>query len=280
MICKKGVRLLAAKELIMLGTGSAMVTHCFNTCFVIRLESGECFMTDAGGGNGILRQLELAHIDYGRLHHLFLTHTHTDHVLGVIWVIRKIATLMNQGSYDGDFHIYCHVEGVQVLQSMAVMMLKKKDRERLGSGIYIHEIHDRDVLSILDMELTVFDIHSTKALQFGYTIRFADGLKLTCLGDEPYDEHCRDLAKDSDWLLSEAFCLYGDRDRFKPYEKHHSTVKEACETAAALQAKHLVLYHTEDKNMAGRKNNYTDEGQSYFSNPIYVPDDLETIMLQ
>ena len=72
---------MAAKELIMLGTGSAMVTHCFNTCFVIRLESGECFMTDAGGGNGILRQLELAHIDYGRLHHLFLTHTHTDHAL-------------------------------------------------------------------------------------------------------------------------------------------------------------------------------------------------------
>ena len=34
--------------------------------------------------------------------------------------------------------------------------------------------------------------------------------------------------KGSDWLLHEAFCLFGEADTFKPYEKHHSTVKEAC----------------------------------------------------
>ena len=33
----------------------------------------------------------------------------------------------------------------------------------------------------------------------------------------------------SDWLLHEAFCLYAERDIWKPYEKHHSTVKDACE---------------------------------------------------
>ena len=41
-------------ELIMLGTGNAMVTRCYNTCFV--LSSGEeYFLVDAGGGNGIFR---------------------------------------------------------------------------------------------------------------------------------------------------------------------------------------------------------------------------------
>ncbi len=40
----------------MLGTGNAMVTRCYNTCFV--LSSGEeYFLVDAGGGNGIFKQL-------------------------------------------------------------------------------------------------------------------------------------------------------------------------------------------------------------------------------
>ncbi len=44
-------------ELIMLGTGNAMVTKCYNTCFAIR-NGAEYFLVDAGGGNGILVQLE------------------------------------------------------------------------------------------------------------------------------------------------------------------------------------------------------------------------------
>ena len=83
----------------------------------------------------------------------------------------------------------------------------------------------------------------------------------------------------SDWLLSEAFCLYGDRERFKPYEKHHSTVKEACELAAQLEVPHLVLWHTEDRHYAERKALYTAEAREYYKGDLYVPDDLDVIEL-
>ena len=53
------------KELILLGTGNAMVTKCFNTCFAIHLDD-EYFLVDAGGGNGILSQLEKANVDMRR----------------------------------------------------------------------------------------------------------------------------------------------------------------------------------------------------------------------
>ena len=46
-------------QLTMLGTGNAMVTKCYNTCFAFRSGAGH-YLVDAGGGNGILRQLELA----------------------------------------------------------------------------------------------------------------------------------------------------------------------------------------------------------------------------
>ena len=106
-----------------------------------------------------------------------------------------------------------------------------------------------------------------------------DGRKLTCCGDEPYNECERAYAEGSTWLLHEAFCLHGQADIFSPYEKHHSTVKDACELAEALGAENLVLYHTEDRNIARRKELYTAEGSAYYRGNLYIPDDLETIAL-
>ena len=72
----------------MLGTGSALVTKCFNTCFVLTSSSGKHLLVDTGGGNGILSQLERAGIDRGAISVLFFTHAHTDHVLRAFWLIR------------------------------------------------------------------------------------------------------------------------------------------------------------------------------------------------
>lgn len=51
------IEVLAMRKLILLGTGNAMVTKCFNTCFALNIDD-EYFLVDAGGGNGILAQLE------------------------------------------------------------------------------------------------------------------------------------------------------------------------------------------------------------------------------
>lgn len=266
------------EELIMLGTGSAMVTNCFNTCFAIHL-SEEYFLVDAGGGNGILRQLEQTNIPCENIHHMFVTHSHTDHVLGVIWVIRKIATLMNQNKYQGNFTIYCHRELIDIITTITTLTLKKKDVQQLERRIFFKEVQDGQSLSILDMKMTFFDIASIKAKQFGFTAVLPSGKRFSCLGDEPFNVRCQGYVENSEWLLSEAFCLYADRDVFKPYEKNHSTVKEACETAELLKAKNLVLYHTEDKNMKNRQYSYTTEGAAYYKGQIYVPDDLAVIVL-
>jgi ribonuclease Z len=106
-----------------------------------------------------------------------------------------------------------------------------------------------------------------------------NGKKFTFLGDEPYRENEYEYAYQADWLLHETFCLYGQRDIFKPYEKSHTTVKDACELAQKLQAVNLILYHTEDKNIENRKKLYREEGQQFFSGNLNIPDDLEKIVL-
>ena len=80
-------------------------------------------------------------------------------------------------------------------------------------------------------------------------------------------------------MLCEAFCLLAHADIFKPYEKHHSTVADAAKLASELEIPHLVLWHTEDRNYAERKQLYTAEARQHYAGDLYVPNDLEVIEL-
>lgn len=265
------------EELIVLGTGNAVVTRCFNTCFAIR--SDELFLVDTGGGNGILAQLEKAGIEYADIHDVFITHEHTDHLLGIVWLIRIIATRMKRNQYEGIMNIYCHRDLVQTIKTIASLTVQPKFYKYVDDRILFHGLEDGDERMICGYPVKFFDIQSTKAKQFGFTTTLKNGRTLSCMGDEPYKECSRTYAQGKDWLLHEAFCLYSQADIFKPYEKHHSTVKDACELAKNLDIKNLVLWHTEDKNMENRKALYLAEGRKYFQGNIYVPDDLDIIPL-
>ena len=80
-------------------------------------------------------------------------------------------------------------------------------------------------------------------------------------------------------MLCEAFCLYGMRDIFHPYEKHHSTALDAGNLAEKLKVRNLVLYHTEDTDLKNRKKQYTKEVKLLYSGNVYVSDDLEVLKL-
>lgn len=262
------------EKLIILGTGNAQALKCYNTCFAIQDED-EYLLVDAGGGNGILLQLEKAGIPMSKIHHIFLTHEHTDHLLGMIWMIRMIATAIRKDKYEGDLRIYCHSDLVDTVRTIANLTLPKKFTWLFDHRIFFVPLYDGDKRHILDYDLTFFDILSTKAKQYGFTMTFKNGQRLVCAGDEPLNAAYFEMAKGADYLMHEAFCLYSQRDIFEPYEKHHSTVKEACELAQQLEIPNLILYHTEDKSIQKRKSLYTAEGRLYYHGNLTVPDDLE-----
>jgi len=79
--------------------------------------------------------------------------------------------------------------------------------------------------------------------------------------------------------MSKAFCTFNDREILRPYEKSHSTALDAAVTAEQLRVKNLILYHTEDRTLATRRQKYTAEASTKFSGKIIVPNDLEKIML-
>lgn len=321
-------------KITMLGTGNALVTECYNTCFVIE-DDGQYFLVDGGGGNGLLHQLKNAGLDWKKMQHIFVTHKHLDHIMGIVWMIRMITQYINQDQYRGDAYIYGHDEVITLLADMADKLLKPKQTKLIGKRLHLVTLSDGEEFEAIGHKFQAFDIRSTKAKQFGFTMYYGEGEKkeadlyygegekqeadlydgkeeeqeagcsenqetdkdgghgtgcgnlqgynnlhkLTCCGDEPYQECEKKYAEGSDWLLHEAFCLSSQADVFHPYEKHHSTVKDACTLAEELGVKNLVLYHTEDRNLARRQELYGEEGRKYYSGNLYIPNDLDVIEL-
>lgn len=262
-------------SITMLGTGHATVTKCYNTCFVLR-EQDRCFMVDAGGGNQILRILEEQSIPLTQIHDLFITHAHSDHILGAVWMIRTIGQMMRGGKYDGELRIYASTEVMENLQTICGIVLMKKVTDLFGNRMRLIQLQDGDSHTILDRKVTFFDIRSTKLIQYGF--RLAEEKMFFC-GDEPLNRAFYAEAKGAAYLLHEAFCLYSEREKFGPYEKHHSTVRDVCQTAEELQVKNLILMHTEDSHIQDRKRLYTEEGEAFFSGNLWVPDDGESIRI-
>ncbi len=270
-------------KITMLGTGHAVVTNVYNTCYVFTDENcndeEKYFLVDAGGGSQILSQLNKADIDLMNIHEIFLTHQHIDHSLGMVWIARIICSAMLRGRYQGECHVYGHKEVLEKLDSVCRMLL---DRESvmLDTRFQMIPVEDGEKRTINGKQFTFFDIGSTKVRQFGYSMVLPDGRKLTCCGDEPYNEaYERKYAEGADWLLHEAFCLYRNRDLYHPYQAHHSTARDAGESAENLDVKNLLLYHTEDHDIPNRKEEYTMEAKSVYHGNIYVPLDLEIIEL-
>ncbi|MGL4108945.1 MBL fold metallo-hydrolase [Clostridium sp. LP20] len=266
------------EKLTMLGTGSAMVTKCYNTCFTIS-NNDEYFLVDAGGGNTILTNLEKANIPISKVHNVFISHNHNDHILGVVWVIRAACQGILNSKYEGNLNVYCHKTSIDAIKSICSFVLQKKFLKLFDTRIIFKEISDKYEAEILGRKTVFFNINSTKDLQHGFKTTLINGKTLTFLGDEPYRESIKSYCENIDYLLHEAFCSYADREIFKPYEKHHATAKDACENARILNAKSILLYHAEDKNLSNRKANYIKEGKEVFDGTIYVPNDLDTIDL-
>ncbi len=264
-------------KLVMLGTGHAMVTKCYNTCFVLDSGNGS-IMVDAGGGNGVLTQVEKAGVEWSGIKALFITHAHTDHIVGCIWVLRKINILIKHGQYEGIFRVYGLEENLDYLKYSCKFLLN----DLLSESIQFIPICGGDKITECQIEFEVIDINSTKKKQLGFKALIRDKnneLSMVCLGDEPCHAASEHYVRNADWLLSEAFCLRSEKERFHPYEKHHSTAYDVGQIAERLGVKNLLLYHTEDSDLENRAKKYTEEAMLHFSGNIFVPEDLDVIRI-
>lgn len=265
-------------KLIMLGTGNASATACYNSCFLLT-ENNKHILVDGGGGSNIFNQLKAVGLDWKLINKIIVTHKHMDHFIGILWIVRMACQHMNRNEYEGNLYIYSHDEVIFLIKDFMKKFLEKRDFELLNKRLFLIEVKNNETIVINDKKVTFFDICSKKAKQFGFQIEYEENHRLTCCGDEPFNKLNKQYLEKLDWLIHEAFCLKSEDFLYKPYEKNHSTVADACAIAEKFKVKNLVLYHSIDKNIENRKESFLSEGEKIFKGKLFVPYDLEIITL-
>ncbi len=264
-------------KIIILGTGHGTATECYNTCFAIE-EDNKYFLVDAGGGNGILKQLKESNINITDIKSMFISHTHTDHIMGSIWVIRFVGRQYLVNNFDKDFYIYGNKEVINAIRQMCMVVLPPKFTDLLDNKIKLIEVDDNYETEILGHKISFFDLSAKKVKQTGFNFYLNEEDRFTFIGDEVCDSNTEKYVENSKWLFADAYMAGKEAEDYNPIKRHHhSTVKFVAELCERLGVKNVIMSHTIDTDLKNRKKVFTNDAKIYYTGNVYVPDDLEVI---
>lgn len=264
-------------KIIMLGTGNGMVLNLYNTCFAIQNEQG-IFLIDTGGSVEIIKRLEQSGIKLKEIRNIFISHSHTDHILGLIWMFKKMGRMATHGEIKEKINIYCNDVVYEAIKEVSKYILSPKLVDAIHNIANFVVLNDCDKYTINGVDYEFFDILARGTKQFGFECTLEEN-RFIFLGDETLNPLLNERIKDADYVMHEAFCLDREENIFHAYEKNHSTALSAARTMNELNVKKLILYHTEESHGSDRKMLYEEEAKSVFKGNVFVPEDLEVIQL-
>lgn len=262
-------------KIIMLGTGCGTTIDLYNTCFIIQNKNGN-FLVDTGGSIELIKRLKKVNIELNEINNIFISHSHTDHILGLMWFFKKLYSLYIKNKLDKPINIYCNDEVYNAIKEVSKHILQSQLIDLIDKVINFHVLEDNEKIEINGINYTFFDIQAKGNKQYGFEC-IIDNKRLVFLGDEPLNHILYERVSEADYVMHEAFCLDSEENIFHPYQKNHSTVKSTANTMNELKVKNLILYHTEESHGEKRKELYTEEGKQYFNGNVIVPNDLEII---
>lgn len=269
---------ISSPQIIFLGTGSAFPTHSYNACYVLS-DKGFNLLVDAGGGNEIIKLFGKAHLNIVDISHFFVTHSHTDHILGAPWIIRSFINAHIANTLTHKLTLLGNTETLEALDTICRLTLLPAHYEMMHEIVNAVNIERQPEVKIGEDRFRFFDAVSRNVTQSGFECTLSNGRRLVALGDESITPRNIDYCRGADYVICGAFCCHADAERFRPYEKHHHTVRDVAVLANDACVKTIVLVHCEDTDLGNRENKYRLEASQHFPGAVIVPTDLSTIKL-
>ena len=261
-----------------LGTGSAFPAASYHSCCIIDT-AADSVMIDAGGGYGIFDRLKAAGRCVTDIRRLHITHSHTDHLLGAVWLLRMLIKLHIDGLEITPVTVYANAETAHALLEICRLTLLKSYFDSLDKIAQVRIVRPGDSIRLDDAVMEFIDCRSTGVHQTGIRLHLDGGLSIVHLGDEALTADNIAEAANADVLICGAFCRYADREIFRPYEKHHHTMLDVARLARQANVGTLVTVHCEDRNPAVRARLYAEEAARVFNGRVVVPLDGDRLDL-
>jgi len=295
-------------KLIFLGTSSVFPTPKRNHPALALIYEGEILLFDCG--EGVQRQMAIAKLSPAKINHIFLTHWHGDHVLGLPGLLQS----MQMSERKKDLHIYGPPGSAAHLQH-----LRKGFEIGLSFRIRVHEVYPKSPTKILDSQKYeiwaaqldhyvpcigfAFKEKDRRKINLEYTKKFGltkhpilkklqqgqdiewkgkkikvedatilvRGKKITYIMDTLPCTNAIALASNADILICEATFTQELKD--KALERHHMTAKQAAKIAKKAKAQKLVITHFSQRFRNSAP--LLKEARTVFPNTIAARDFLE-----
>ncbi|MFN8580980.1 MAG: ribonuclease Z [Gemmatimonadaceae bacterium] len=299
-------------SLRFLGTSASRPTVERGVASVALVREGETFLFDCG--EGTQRQMMRYGVAFN-LEHIFFTHFHTDHFLGVIGLMRTMAL---QGRTE-PLHLYGPRGASRLLRRNELM-----GADRLTFPVEVHDVAPGDAIPRDEYVIQVFDQDHRGTPAVGYALieherrgrfnperaialgipegplwgklhrlepvtlpdgRVIDatelvgparrGRRVVITGDTRPHPATVEVAHHADVLVHEA--TFGEEDAPRAADTGHSTAREAAMVARHAEVRRLVLTHIS----ARYTRDYGDlerEARAVFPHSIVARDGLELVV--
>lgn len=298
-------------RVIFLGTAGSVPTTKRGMPSLVVQREGELLMFDCG--EGTQRQMIKAGLGFGRPMRIFISHMHSDHILGLPGLLQTMSMMGRVKPL--------YVYGPQMLKDFLEHVIEIAVG-RLNYPLEVYEVVEGEVCRGLDYSVHAVETDHTvqnfsyciledprpgkfyrekalalgipegplwKKLQKGQTIVLPDGriitpedvlgpprrgLKIVYSGDTRPSMKLVKFAANADLLIHEA--TFDDELKDKAKLEGHSTIVEAAEVAKLANVSRLIVTHISARY--SETNLLLEQAKKVFSNTIIAEDFMEIVV--
>jgi ribonuclease Z len=283
----------------LIGTSSGMPAPERGMPCIFLNWKGFPFLWDMG--EGAQRELMKYRLGFGSIRHVFISHLHMDHFLGLYGYLEtmRLTSAIEKGDVftifapkgfedimrrESDFiRVKTIKEGV-LLEGEDFTISAFKNAHRPNSFGFVFQENERirfneQKAKGMGIKGPMFTeiMEKGKLAVNGKTIRLSDvtyktkGIKVLYTGDTPPFKGLEKLAKGSDLIIHE--CTFSEKMEKEAHRRRHSTSRDAAELAARAKAKTLVLTHISPRYNGGEENALVQEAKKRFRGNVILAND-------
>lgn len=256
----------------ILGTGAGTMETRYKTCIFVPLDERNNLILDTGGGTEIITQFAKAKIDPVCVNHVFISHLHFDHCLGLPAFLFYLATDRKEERPE-KMRIYSNSRIINGLKKL-LLIVGAGALERWGEKlIWIETEAEKSINLTNNSSLITFLAKGREELEeddLSCLIKISKPKKaILFTGDTAPNERLEKYAQGVDLLIHDATLTNKKADL--AHKHGHSTSRDAGELAQRAKVKQLVLTHFYKDQLVKES---LEEAKKYFSGPVYVAEDF------
>jgi len=279
-------------KVTLLGTGSpAPVMTRFGPGTLVQV-NGQNLVFDAG--RGVTQRLLQAKLKLGQVDALFLTHLHSDHVVGIpdLWLTGWLQAAF--GQRKGPFVIYGPAGTIDLMNGLQKaydwdIQTRIKDQKlpKRAVSVEASEIKEGVVYEKDGVRVSAFEVDHGELIKpaFGYRIDYA-GRSVVISGDTRFNENLIKHATGVDLLIHQVAAASPDLLKipvFKVIMAHHTSPEEAGEVFSRAQPKLAVYYHFvllgTPKIKPLKEKDVVEMTRKTYQGPLLVGEDLTAFVI-